>query len=257
MFESKNRGSKTVAITNVKILGISGTPILGGNCDVLVQEALKAAEEVGREIGGVTTEFISMADKKVAMCEHCQWCVENRKPCKIKDDAHAIFDKITECDGLILGGPTWALTLAPPLVNLFSRSRYATFFTHQWRNKVVGGVTVGFFGWGSEKALEIINSLANATGMIMVHGSVGIASTTAFGQRPAYLEHGVLDHTAGIRQTKGVGYKVVEVARMIKNATEQGVVLPEKYTLTRSGGRLKQPENKMFIDGVWREKKQD
>ena len=41
----------------VKILGISGSPIEGGNADAFLKEALKAAEAVG----DVETEFVSLA----------------------------------------------------------------------------------------------------------------------------------------------------------------------------------------------------
>jgi len=243
-----------VGQVRVKILGISGTPIKGGNCDTMVQEALKAAEEVGDVIGGVETEFITMADKEVAMCQHCQWCVENRAPCKIKDDLHMIYDKIEQCDGLILGGPTWALTLAPPLVNLFSRVRYTLFFTHKFRNKVVGALTVGFFGYGLDKALDVIESMASgATGFVVARGWA-VASTAAFGERAAYMEHGVKDDTAGMNRVRNVGIKVVEIARMVKYATEAGIVLPDEFTRTRIGARIKPREDKVLVDGVWRDK---
>ena len=42
---------------NVKMLGISGTPIKGGNCDTMVQEALKSAAQVP----GVEAEFLTLA----------------------------------------------------------------------------------------------------------------------------------------------------------------------------------------------------
>ena len=239
---------------NVKILGISGTPIKGGNCDTLVQEALKAAAEVGGVIGGVEAEFITLADKEIAMCKHCQWCIENRQPCKIKDDLQMVSDKIEQCDGLILGGPTWFTTLAPPLINLWSRLRYMVFFTHKFRNKPIGAVTLGFFGLGLERALDVIQSLSVPIMGIFVGGAYAVASTAAFGQRPTYLEHGVIDDTVGIRRVRNVGLRVVEVARMVKYAKEAGIVLPDEFTRTFVGARLKPSVKRVFVDGVWREK---
>ena len=238
----------------VRILGISGTPIKGGNCDTLVQEALKAAAEVGKVVGGVETGFITLADKKIAMCQHCQWCIENRQPCKIKDDFQMISDKIEQCDGLILGGPTWFRTLAPPLLNLWSRFRYIAFFTHKFRNRPTGVVTLGFFGLGLEKSLEVLQGLASITGMF-VGGAYAMASTAAFGERPAYLEHGILDDTAGIRRVRNIGFRVVEAARMVKYAKDAGIVLPDEFMRTSVGGRLGPIEEKVFVDSVWREKK--
>ena len=57
----------------INILGISGTDIKDGNCDTLVKEALKGAEEIGEEVGGVETEFVTLADKEIVRCKHCQW----------------------------------------------------------------------------------------------------------------------------------------------------------------------------------------
>lgn len=241
---------------NVKILGISGTVIKDGNCDTLVKEALKAVTEVGEVVGGVETEFITLADKEIAMCKHCQWCIENRQPCKIKDDFHMVREKIEQCDGLILGGPTWFRTLAPPLLHLWSRLRSTVFFTHNLRNKPTGAVTLGFFGLGVEGALDVLQALSRYMG-IFVGGAYAVASTAAFGQRPAYLEHGVIDDTAGIHRVRDVGVRVVEVARMVKYAKEAGIVLPDKFMRTAggSGARLKPSEKKVFVDGVWKERK--
>jgi len=239
----------------VKILGISGTPIKGGNCDTLVQEALKAAAEVGGVVGGVETEFITLADKDIAMCKHCQWCIENRQPCKIKDDFHMVSDKIEQCDGLILGGPTWNGTLAPPLLILFSRFRYIGFFTHKFRNKPVAALTLGFTGLGLDRALDVIQSCIAGFMMLSVASADTVASTVAFGQRPAYLEHGVTDDTSGMRRVRNAAIRVVEVARMLKYAKEAGIVIPDEFMLTFVAGKVRPLEEKAFVDGVWREKK--
>ena len=58
-------------------------------------------------------------------------------------------------------------------------------------------------------------------------------TTKAFGQRPEYLEHGIYDDTRGMREIRRVGVMVVEVGRMIKSATEVGVVLSEEYSPRR------------------------
>ena len=59
----------------VKLLGISGSPILDGNTDVYLKHCLKAAEE----IKGVSTEMISLAKKKIADCNHCNFCLTKQK----------------------------------------------------------------------------------------------------------------------------------------------------------------------------------
>lgn len=235
----------------VKILGISGTPIRGGNCDKLVQESLRAVNELGDAIGGIETEFVTLADKKIAMCSHCQWCIENKAPCKIKDDAQLVFDKIIESDGIIFGAPTWVMTLAPPLIVLFSRCRYYAFFTRKFHNKVAGYMTVGFFGFGLEQALDTMENLTKSA-LLPVARGWALASTAAYGERPKYLEEGVLGDKAGVLRARNVGIRVVEVARMIKYAAQHGIVLPKQYRTTPTGGHWEKPREKRLVEGVWR-----
>jgi hypothetical protein len=47
---------------------------------------------------------------------------------------------------------------------------------------------------------------------------------------------------------------VAEIARMVKYATEAGIVLPDEYKLTVTGQKVRPCEEKVFVEGVWREK---
>lgn len=241
-------------LENVRILGISGTPIKGGNCDTLVQESLKMADEIGKVTGDIETEFITLADKDINMCRHCQWCIENRAFCNVQDDAKSIFEKIIMSDGVIFGSPTWVMNLAPPLTILFSRVRYYAFFTRQLHNIVAGYLTVGFFGVGLEQTLDVMENMTKPVFLPVARGWA-IASTAAFGERPKYLEEGVLGDKAGIIRARRVAVRVVEVARMIKFATKNGAVLPDEYRTTFFGGHWEHSKKKVFVNGVWRDKK--
>ena len=237
---------------DIRVLGISGTPIKDGNCDKLVKVALEAAEEVSNPVvGRVETEFVTLADKNIVMCKHCQWCIENRKPCsKIEDDVHMVYDMIKRADGVILGGPVWAETLSPPLLILFSRSRALSFFAQEFRNKVVGFVTLSWFGTGVGPTFAAMDSITYVHQMIPVRKGWATVSTAAFGQRAAYMEHGVLDDQAGVERVKAVGKRVAEVARMIKFATQAGVITPEAPTYT---GASLIPRKKRLVERVWRD----
>ena len=240
---------------DISILGISATPVKEGNCDRLIQVALKAAEQLSNdEIGEVNTEFMALSERKIAMCTHCQWCIDNMQVCNVNDDANEVLEKIGDCDGLILGSPTWLNTLSPPLLNLFSRARYYAFFTNRFRNKIVGALTIGFFGFGLERALDVIKNVIWSFNMISVAEASALTSTRIFGQRPSHLEHGVSDDLRGMKEARLVGLRVVEVARMIKCASERGVVMPEDMQRTVTGGRVKPIDERMFVKGVWREK---
>lgn len=234
----------------VKILGLSATTVKDGNCDTLIRECLKATKELGE----VETDFVTMADKEIATCKHCQWCIENMSPCKIKDDFHEVWGKIKDCDGLIVGTPVWFNTVSPFVPILFSRARYLAFFTHDFRNKPVGLLTLGYLGYGLDNVISVLKTMFITLNMISVAEGRLVASTRVLGQRPGYLEHGVLDDTWGMKQAEVAAIRVVEVARMIKFATEAGMVAPNEYQYTVTGSRLRPKEKKIFVEGAWREK---
>lgn len=229
----------------IKILGVSATPVKNGNCDKLVQEALRAAEE----IESIETEFIPLADKSIAMCQHCQYCIENKTECKIKDDAQMIFQKMKEADGIIIGAPTWLRTVAPLILVLLSRARNIMFITHEFRNKVAGAITLSWFGRGMDLAAQQILLVESRFMMIPVAQGMATASTVALGKRAAYMEHGALDDPVGVVSVRNVGYRVAEVAKMIKYAIEAGVGVPPEYQITTSGTTLKPKGKKQETKG--------
>lgn len=226
-------------MTKVRILGISGSPVLDGNCDKLVKRSLQAAEE----INDIETEFIPLANKQIAMCKHCQYCMNNRTGCQFRDDAQPIFERIKACDGLIIGAPTWLRTVCPLILNLFSRARSIMFITHDFRNKVAGALTIGWFGRGMDIATLEIMHIASRFMMIPVAEGMATSSTVALGKKADYMEHGVLDDPAGMIQARNVGYRVAEVAKMIKYAIESGAGVPPQYQVTTSGATIGRKKN--------------
>jgi len=92
----------------VKILGLACGRKLG-NSEVLVREALMSAEQNGAEI-----ELIRAMDLYIKPCVGCESCAYDRMAggdgvCVIKDD-HIPFlmQKVSECDGLIIGSPCYS-----------------------------------------------------------------------------------------------------------------------------------------------------
>ncbi len=217
-----------------KILGISGTNIKDGNCDKAVQAALESAAQMA----DIETEFITLADKKIMACKHCQHCIKNMVPCKFEDDANGIIDKMAEADGMIWGSPVWTHTIAPQLINLTSRARYHVFFTGDFRNIVFGTVTVCWFGVGEEFALMTMEAIGSNWLMIPVGRGWAKISEAAYGKRPAYMEHGVLDDSAGMLRIRLVGTRVAEIAKKIKYANEAKIGLPPKEERSITCGKF-------------------
>jgi len=92
----------------MKVLGLTCGRKMS-NTEILVKEALMAAEEMGAEV-----EIVRLMDLNIKPCTGCNACVVNlfekggAGECIIKDDDFKfIDDKILDCDGLILGSPIY------------------------------------------------------------------------------------------------------------------------------------------------------
>jgi multimeric flavodoxin WrbA len=109
----------------MKILGILGSPRIGGNSDLLLDQALAGAKEAGAEV-----EKINLCQKKISGCLDCTKCNE-AGVCAIKDDMQALYPKILEADAIIHSVPVyfWAMTAQMKAY----LDRWCAFFDAEWK----------------------------------------------------------------------------------------------------------------------------
>ncbi len=126
-----------MVLSMVKILGIVGSPRVGGNTETLVAEVLKAAAAEGAE-----TELVRLAEVEVKPCTGCLACKET-KQCPIDDDLMLVFDKMAAADGIILGSPVYFSSATPQIKALIDRAGYLSASRGRvFENKVGGAVVV-------------------------------------------------------------------------------------------------------------------
>lgn len=109
----------------MKVLGVMGSPRVGGNSDLLLDEALAGAKEAGAEV-----EKIVLCEKKISGCFNCEKCNATGL-CVVKDDMPAIHKKILEADAVLHSVPVyfWAMTAQMKAY----LDRWCAFFDAQWR----------------------------------------------------------------------------------------------------------------------------
>jgi len=95
----------------MKLLGLSCGRKMQ-NTEILVKEAMMAAEELGVDVG-----MIRLLDLDIKPCSGCTLCAQSlikggSGKCAIKDDLHFVDEQLMACDGLILGAPVYVL--GPP-----------------------------------------------------------------------------------------------------------------------------------------------
>ena len=128
----------------MKVLGILGSPRVGGNSDILLDQALTGAKEAGAVV-----EKIVLSRKKIAGCLDCGKCNEEGI-CVIKDDMQKIQKKMLEADAIIHSVPLyfWAMTAQMKAY----LDRWCAFFDANWewqkvyaprmKGKKIGLITV-------------------------------------------------------------------------------------------------------------------
>ena len=84
----------------MKIVGICGSP-RKGNSELLLREALQAAERAGAE-----TELILLREKKIEHCDGCLECDETGE-CRIKDDMQEIYPKLIDANAIMIATPNY------------------------------------------------------------------------------------------------------------------------------------------------------
>lgn len=186
-----------------KILGVVGSPRVGGNTELLVAEALKAARWQGAE-----TELIRLAELEIKPCTGCLACSETKK-CPIKDDFMRVFDKMVEADGIILGSPVYFSSATPQIKALIDRAGYLSMALGRVFENKVGGALVTARRAGHNFTLAELLFFFLHQGMIIPGSTYW---NVAFGRKKGEAAHDL----EGMRTVRNFGKKVAWLAKKVK-----------------------------------------
>ncbi len=109
----------------IKTLGISTSPRIKGNSDLLLREALAGAESAGAHI-----EYIHLSDYNIAPCIECNACYTTGT-CAIQDDFQQLLKKMLDADRLIFATPIFFMTVCAQAKMLIDRGQCL------WANKYI------------------------------------------------------------------------------------------------------------------------
>jgi multimeric flavodoxin WrbA len=85
--------------SNMKVLGIMGSPRRQSNTEILLDKALEGAREAGAEV-----EKVLISKLKISPCLEIYACRKDGN-CAIKDDMQALYKKLLEADYVIFASP--------------------------------------------------------------------------------------------------------------------------------------------------------
>jgi len=128
----------------MKVLGILGSPRIGGNSDILLSQALSGAKTAGAEV-----EKIILDRKHIVGCKDCKKC-NKMGVCAIKDDMLEIQKKILDAYAIIHSTPVYFWSMTAQMKAYLDR--WCVFFDAEWnwqkvyypkmRAKRIGLITV-------------------------------------------------------------------------------------------------------------------
>ena len=151
----------------MKIIGICGSPREGAS-EFLLKKALDDLEKEE----SFETKFVSVKDKDISPCTHCNDCVESKGKCSISDDMDEIYEALKEADGIIMASPIHFGSISAQLKAVIDRCQAMIMEDLDiFKNKVGISIVVGGDrSGGQELAIQQINTFYLLNKIIPVSG---------------------------------------------------------------------------------------
>lgn len=101
----------------MKVLGISTSPRIRGNSDLLLREALAGAESAGARV-----EYANLRSYNIGPCTECNACLTTGQ-CPVQDDYQTLLEKILDADRLVFATPVFFMSVCAQAKNLIDRGQ--------------------------------------------------------------------------------------------------------------------------------------
>ncbi|HBG73977.1 MAG: hypothetical protein A2X25_02450 [Chloroflexi bacterium GWB2_49_20] len=224
----------------IRIVGVCSSP-RRGNTEILLKEALRAAEAAYPEI---STEFVGLRAKEIKACYDCKAC-ERRKAdslveqCVLKDDWAEVVRPLVDPvpNGIILASPVYFSDVNSHMRAFMERCTSLAkpywfsqipFSAPDFSRTAAGGLAVGFHRHGGqESAILSILRFCVIMGMVgvgssdPVHGPVGYYGGAAWEDVTGVSgRESVKEDAWGLFSARVVGRKVARTAIMLAKAPQ-------------------------------------
>ena len=145
----------------MKILMINGSPRVGGNTSIALDEMAKVFAK-----NGIEYEIIQVGNMAIRGCAACRYCHDHGK-CAFDDIVNVAAEKFKECDGLVIGSPVYYAAANGTLVSFLNRLFYSSSFDKTM--KVGAAIAVARRG-GTSTTFDELNKYFTICGMPVASG---------------------------------------------------------------------------------------
>jgi multimeric flavodoxin WrbA len=99
------------------VVAVAGSPRRGGNTDLLLEAAVRGAQEEGALVEWVRPNLMQFV-----ACQHCGGCATTGR-CVIPDEMQPVYDLIERMDGMILASPIYFGSVTAQVKALIDRAQ--------------------------------------------------------------------------------------------------------------------------------------
>ena len=187
----------------MKVLGIVGSVRRGGNTEILVKEALAAAQEEGAQ-----TELVSVAGKDLAGCDGCGSCRKTHA-CHLQDDMQSIYQQLEAADAIVFGSPVYFGSVSAQMKAIMDRM-YLFLRDRKLKGKAAAPVlAVRRVGAGGTR--NLLYGFFMSQGMVPVRGAIG------YGREKGEVREGVggAEGSTALEEARTVGKDLVQMVRQL------------------------------------------
>ena len=132
----------------MKVLIINGSPRVGGNTSIALNEMVKVFDAEGIE-----TEVVQIGNKDIRGCIACGSCF-NKGKCVFDDVVNELAPKFEEADGLVVASPVYYASANATLVACLDRLFFSTGFDKRMK---VGASVVAARRGGCSATFDELN----------------------------------------------------------------------------------------------------
>lgn len=203
----------------MKVLVINGSPEIHGCTD----RALKEVENTLSEYG-IDSQRVNVGKLDVRGCIACRTCRKTNK-CIFNDIVNETAPLFAECDGLLIGSPTYYAGCNGQLLAFLDRLFYSTAGAFDKTMKV-GAAVISSRRAGSTSAFDEINKYFTIS-------SMPIVSSTYWNEVHGYTSADVERDKEGLQTMRNLGRNMAFLLKAIAAAkTTEGVPEQERNVFT-------------------------
>ena len=186
----------------MKLLGVSGSTLKGGNNEKMIDFVLGIAKK-----RGFKTDKLFLSEYKIAPCCACNKC-KKEDSCSQKDNMEKAREKLLEADAVIVSSPVYFGSVSAQLKALFDRTIRLRRNGFALKNKIGAAIAVGRTrNGGQELTLQAIHAFMH------IHGMIVVGDNSHFG---GTVQHPFEEDGFGKKTVEDTANKVCDTLEMLK-----------------------------------------